>query len=66
MYYSITGALVLKEENIAVIEAGGVAYELLISGSVMQRLPEIGQSVTLYTRLIVRENEMFMVGFYSP
>lgn len=66
MYYSITGSLILKEDNLAVIEAAGVAYELLVSAAIIDRLPAVGQTVTLFSKLIVRENEMFLVGFLSP
>lgn len=65
MFYSITGKLVLKDEIMAVVEANGVAYEALISRSAYQHLPEIGTTATLFTRLIVREDDMFLVGFLS-
>lgn len=65
MIYSLTGRLVYKDETLAVIETGGVAYEANISLSAFQSLPETGSNATLYTKLIVREDDAFLVGFQS-
>jgi Holliday junction DNA helicase RuvA len=63
MYYSISGRLVYKDDGIVVIETGGVGYEILVPQSVSRKLPEPGGSAVLYTRMIVRENEIYLVGF---
>lgn len=66
MYYSIRGNLLFSDQNRAVVEsADGVAFECLISFSTFQSLPEVGSQVRLFTRLIVRENDMFLIGFLS-
>jgi Holliday junction DNA helicase RuvA len=62
MYYSITGRLVYRDENTAVIETGGISYEILVPQSVSRNLNGEGP-VTLFTRMIVRETEIYLVGF---
>ncbi len=66
MYYSLRGQLIFKENGLAVIECGGVAYEVQVGETTLQSLPEVGQEALLYTRLIVRENELSLSGFSSP
>lgn len=65
MYYSISGTLVHKDDMTAVIETGGVAYEILVPRTVSQALPASGGIATLYTKMIVREDDTFLVGFSS-
>jgi holliday junction DNA helicase RuvA len=65
MYYSITGKLAAKDESLGVLETGGIAYEILISHSASQNLPLTGTTVTLFTKMIVREDDTFLVGFPS-
>jgi Holliday junction DNA helicase RuvA len=65
MFYSIRGKLIGKSETSAVIETGGISYELLIPSNAYQNLPEIGEEAILYSILIVRENEMYLVGLAS-
>ena len=43
----------------------GVFYEILVSTPVLDQLPELGQETLLYTTMIVREQEMYLVGFPS-
>ena len=64
MYYYISGELVLAEPNTAVVDAGGVGYQLTISGNTLGKLAgKIGSKVKLYTHLSVREDAMELYGF---
>ncbi len=63
MYYSISGRVAFKDDNTVVVETGGVGYEILVPRTVSRKLPEPGGNAILYTRLIVRENEIYLVGF---
>jgi Holliday junction DNA helicase RuvA len=45
---------------------GGVAYEMQIPLSVYETLPRAGESVSLWTSLIVREDGWLLFGFGSP
>lgn len=66
MFYSVSGTLLHKDETLAVIEAGGVGYEILIGHPAYRSLPEIGADARLYTSLIVREDSMTLIGFPTP
>jgi len=66
MIAGITGIIYDKTAPKAIIKTNsGVWYEILVSNTVLLNLPEIGQEATLYTSLIVREQEMYLVGFLS-
>lgn len=56
MLYSITGKLIEKTTDAAVLCAGGVAYELAIPSTAAGTLPPLGQEATLYTYLSVNMN----------
>jgi Holliday junction DNA helicase RuvA len=64
MIASVTGRLTAATADRVVIEtAGGVGYELTIPLGVMERLPAVGQTVTLATELVVRDDGWALYGF---
>lgn len=65
MFYSISGTLAYIDDTTAVIESGGIGYEILIPASIQSQFGAMGDNAKLYTKLIVRENEMYLVGFVS-
>lgn len=65
MFHSIRGTLLEKEPGLAVIDVQGLAYELLVPENIHEMLPGTGEEALLYTRLIVRENEQYLIGFAS-
>jgi Holliday junction DNA helicase RuvA len=46
-----------------VVEVNGIGYEVLIPLSSFEKLPALGQSVTLKTQLVVREDSQTLYGF---
>jgi len=61
---SVAGRLAAKSVDRVVIEtAGGVAYEVVVPLGVMERLPAAGETVTLVTELVVREDGWSLFGF---
>src|SRR5215211_5037496 len=46
--------------------AGGVGYELLIPLSAYEALPKVGETATLHTHLVVREDGWQLYGFATP
>lgn len=62
MYYYIKGELVLRKENFAVIDNGGVGYKLYASAKTLESFRE-GDKVTLYTYLNVHEDVFDLYGF---
>ncbi len=65
MYYYISGELVHTEQNMAVIDAGGVGYKLTVSTTALGKLAGKTGKVKLYTYLSVREDALELFGFYS-
>ena len=66
MFYSITGKVVFYEEGrLAVATPGGVAYELLVSNATLAKLGRQGETVTVYCRLAVAQDDVRLFGFYS-
>ncbi len=62
MIYQLSGRLVLKNPTFVVIDCNGVGYELKIS---LYSFSAIGndEHVTLFTKLIVREDAHILYGF---
>ena len=59
----IRGILAEKEPTRAVIEAGGVGYELLVPLSTYEKLPRTGSEVKLLAYHCVREDDEILFGF---
>nr|WP_319489960.1 Holliday junction branch migration protein RuvA [uncultured Caproiciproducens sp.] len=63
MFYSLKGSLIHMEPGLAVVECGGVGFKCLTTLSTQRTLPQIGEQVTLYTHLNVREDALDLFGF---
>ena len=61
----VRGTLVEKEPTRAVIEAGGVGYELLVPLSTYEKLPRTGSEAKLLAYHCVREDDELLFGFAS-
>ena len=59
----ITGKLASKDIGIAIVEAGGIGYEINIPTNSALYLSHEGEDVTVYTYLAVREDDMSLYGF---
>ena len=62
MYYYIKGELVLKQDNFAVVDNGGVGYKIYTSGLSLSGV-SVGDEVNFYTYLYVREDIFDVYGF---
>ena len=59
----LEGEVVEKGATRAVIGVGGVGYDVLVPTSVIAKLPPIGETTRLHTRMVVREDSMTLYGF---
>ena len=59
----VRGVLVRKTDNSAVIDTGGLGFEVFVPLSALEALPPAGNEVTLHTYLNVKEDEMSLYGF---
>ena len=65
MYAYIAGQLIEKQPTRAVVDVQGVGYELLVTTSTFERLPEVSKPVRLFTHFHVREDAALLYGFFS-
>jgi Holliday junction DNA helicase RuvA len=65
MYAFIRGKLEYKGADHAVIDAGGVGYEIYVSTRTLSELPASGEQARVFTYLHVREDAMLLYGFGS-
>ncbi len=66
MFYYISGKVAHLSQGTAVIDAGGVGYEITISDNTLSRLrAEASDKALLYTHFHVREDAQELFGFYS-
>lgn len=65
MIYYLKGILAHKSPILAVIETGGVGWEILIPVSTFEVLPRVGSECSLYTHLNITQDDMRVFGFAS-
>ncbi|HOK44692.1 MAG TPA: Holliday junction branch migration protein RuvA, partial [Bryobacteraceae bacterium] len=65
MIAHLRGTLLEKHPNQAVVEAGGVGYDVAIPVSTYSALPEAGREVTLRIYTHVREDTLALFGFLT-
>lgn len=61
----VKGVLEAMEDGSIVVENHGIGYEILVSGSVLQALPQVGIEVKIYTYTHVREDALQLFGFLT-
>ena len=62
----LDGKLAHKDPTLAIVEAGGVGYEVKISLATYSKLPAEEEKTKLYTYQHVREDEQTLYGFLDP
>jgi len=65
MIAHLRGTLIEKHPNQAIVEAGGVGYDVVISVPTFSSLPEAGSAVALHVHTHVREDALALFGFAS-
>jgi Holliday junction DNA helicase RuvA len=61
------GRLATKElDHVEIMTDSGVGYELSIPLSAYEALPKVGETATLHTHLVVREDGWQLFGFTTP
>ena len=59
----VKGILDLVEEDRIIIDHQGMGLELLVPGSILPALPQVGNEVKIYTYMHVREDAIQLFGF---
>ena len=66
MIAQVAGRLAAKQaDRVMIHTAGGVGYEIVVPLGVMERLPAVGETVSLATELVVREDGWSLYGFHD-
>jgi Holliday junction DNA helicase RuvA len=66
MIAHLRGRLLAKHPNQAIVEAGGVGYDVVISVPTFSDLPAAGSEVALHIHTHVREDALALYGFLRP
>ena len=66
MIAQVIGRIAAKSASSCVIEAGGIGFRLSMATGALAHLPAVGDEVTVFTYLHVREDELSLFGFESP
>jgi len=61
----LRGTLAEKQPPHLLLDANGVGYEVEVPMTTLYRLPGVGESVTLHTHLVVREDAQLLYGFFE-
>jgi len=60
----VSGRLAAKQaDRVMIHTAGGIGYEIVVPLGVMERLPAVGEAVSLATELVVRDDGWSLYGF---
>lgn len=63
MIAHLRGKLIARHPNQAIVETGGVGYDVIISVPTFSDLPQTGSEVALYIHTHVREDQLALYGF---
>jgi holliday junction DNA helicase RuvA len=66
MIAHLRGNLLAKRPNQAIVETGGVGYDVVISVPTFSDLPAVGNEVSLHIHTHVREDLIALYGFLRP
>jgi holliday junction DNA helicase RuvA len=61
----LRGTLIEAYPNRAVLDVGGMGYDVAIPLSTFDALPKMGQVMKMLTHLVIREDEHILFGFLS-
>jgi len=65
MIASLEGTLVHNDTNSVIVNVGGIGFQLNISTYTLNQLEKIGSTVSLYTHLYLRTDNIALYGFAS-
>lgn len=66
MYAYIKGTIISKLTDRLIVDNHGIGYAIQASAALIEQFPPLGELVTVWTYLYVREDTMALYGFPSP
>lgn len=64
MIAHLRGKLIARHPNQAIVDAGGLGYDVAISVPTFSELPPLGSEVSLHIHTHVREDQLALYGFF--
>lgn len=61
----LSGKIILKKEKFAIVEVGGIGYQVFLSKQSLLKLPEIGEPIKLFCYHNVKEEASDLYGFLN-
>jgi Holliday junction DNA helicase RuvA len=59
----VQGEVAVRRGDHVVVSCGGVGYRLAVSAETLKHVPRVGESTTLFSHLIVRDDALLLYGF---
>ena len=59
----VQGEVAVRRGDHVVVSCGGVGYRLAVSAETLRHVARVGESTTLFTHLVVREDALSLYGF---
>jgi Holliday junction DNA helicase RuvA len=59
----LQGEVAVRRGDHVVVSCGGVGYRLAVSAETLRHVPRVGESTTLFSHLIVRDDALLLYGF---
>ena len=63
MYHYLSGKIAEKTPVAVILDVNGIGYEVRVSLSTFSSLPNLGETVKLFTHFVVREDAQLLYGF---
>ena len=61
----LEGKILDKNEKFFVVDVSGVGYKIFSHSGILEKIPEKGQNVKIWTHLYIREDAMDLYGFLN-
>ena len=61
----LNGRIILKKDKFIILEVAGIGYKVFLSRQTLLTLPEVDESIKLYTYQNVKEEALDLYGFLS-
>ena len=62
----ISGVVDYISEDHIIIDVGGVGYIIYVTQTTINNSPKLGEKISLFTELVVKEDLLQLIGFISP
>jgi len=59
----LAGEVAVRRADHVVVSCGGVGYRVAVSAETLRHVPRLGEAISLFTHLIVRDDAMLLYGF---